>query len=546
MNIYATTIHENEADTAAFVNPFTQQRYQRGRLNVRVDRDELLGPTASAIMRQHQSEVIATTHPDFPAILDPTHIAIGPFISGLGDNLFFDTALNVGTHAIFGYNHPAIFPKLQRLGQALAGFIGAGTDFFFVSRHGAPAAQDVAALLNQYARDAYGVEFMTNFSNAGTEANENAAKIAMFNKFRQVHSQLGERLYARMCEQLGIVKVRPDVDDLWSNYPFYVIAFHGAFHGRTGSTHTMSMSKRVQKEGYQAIPYVIHLPYDATADFSRHIETTPLEQLITTGQLRRVVDQRKIPIDLLSFVIMEPIQGEGGYVIPDDGLLRALNEFLGCYRPKGVCLISDEVQAGLYRTGEFSAMSHWYRRYPHLKPDIMTFAKPLHVGATVAQRRLLEDWPGGKFSGTWPEGNLLSLAMAAYTLQELKQIDPVLGRPYADNAKQAGEYLRHGLASMAEQLEARYPGHALVTNVRGIGQMNAFDVPSKEFQEAVIYQAFLHGLHLLGTGERSIRLFGTVDQRQREADLLVHILHDVMDAVMSQKQPHSSDASATV
>jgi 4-aminobutyrate aminotransferase-like enzyme len=176
----------------------------------------------------------------------------------------------------------------------------------------------------------------------------------------------------------------------------------------------------------------------------------------------------------------------------------------------------------------------------------MTFAKPLHVGATVAQRRLLQDWPGGKFSGTWPEGNLLSIAMATYTLQEIKQIDPTLQRPYPENARRGGEYMRQRVAWMGQQLDERYPGEALVRNVRGVGQMNAFDVPSKEFQEAVVYQSFLHGLHLLGTGERSIRLFGTVDQRQREADVLIHLLGDVIDAVMAHSQKPSSSTKATV
>jgi 4-aminobutyrate aminotransferase len=299
----------------------------------------------------------------------------------------------------------------------------------------------------------------------------------------------------------------------------------------------MSMSKLSQKEGYQVVPYVVHLPYNATADFERHMDLTPLETLIETNQLRRVVDERKIPIDLLSLVILEPIQGEGGYVIPEAGLLQKLNNFLGAYRDKGVCLISDEVQAGLFRTGEFSAMWHWYKDYPNLKPDILTFAKPLHVGAAVAQKRLLKDWPGGKFSGTWSEGNLMAMAVAYYTLQELRQTDPTLQRPYPEHAKRAGEYLRQRLADLAQNLAESYPGLNLISNIRGIGQMNAFDVPSKPWQTALVYQAFLHGLHILGTGERSVRIFATVDQRPREADILVRILEDALQAVMAQSEP---------
>lgn len=534
MSVYITHIKEDEKDQACFTHPLTQQQYYRGQLNVRVNRDELLGQLAEEVVNKQKTHITPTTHPDFPAILDPTHIAIGPFISGVGENLFFDAVLGVGTHAIFGYNHPHIFQKVQRLAQIIPGFMGAGTDFYFHSRYGGPTAQDLAAVLNELAREAYGVQFITNFSNSGTEANENALKIAMFNKFRQVRQRLGERLYAEMCAQLSIVPLRPEVDELWSNYPFFVISFHGAFHGRTGSSNTLSMSKLAQKEGYQAIPYVLHLPYDATVDFQRHIEFTPLETLIAERQLRRVVEERKIPIDLLSAVIMEPIQGEGGYVIPEDGFLQKLSDFLGAYRNRGICFISDEVQAGLFRTGEFTGMQNWYQRYPNLRPDILTLAKPLHVGAAVAEKRWLEDWPTGKFSGTWSEGNLLGIAIAYYSLEELKQRHPITQQPYPDHAKSSGAYLRQRLADMADRLAHQYRDAHLVSHIRGVGQMNAFDVPTKELQSEIVHQAFLHGLHLLGTGERSIRIFGTVDQRQREADMLVHILEDAIQAAMEQ------------
>ncbi|RMG49495.1 MAG: aminotransferase class III-fold pyridoxal phosphate-dependent enzyme, partial [Acidobacteria bacterium] len=205
MSVYTTHIKEDEKDQACFTHPLTQQQYYRGRLNVRVNRDELLGRLAQEVVTKHKARVTPTTHPDFPAILDPTHIAIGPFISGVGENLFFDAVLGVGTHAVFGYNHPRIFQKVQRLAQIIPGFMGAGTDFYFHCRYGGPTAQDLAAVLNELARQAYGVAFITNFSNSGTEANENALKIAMFNKFRQVRQRLGERLYAEMCAQLGIV-----------------------------------------------------------------------------------------------------------------------------------------------------------------------------------------------------------------------------------------------------------------------------------------------------------------------------------------------------
>jgi 4-aminobutyrate aminotransferase-like enzyme len=117
-------------------------------------------------------------------------------------------------------------------------------------------------------------------------------------------------------------------------------------------------------------------------------------------------------------------------------------------------------------------------------------------------------------------------------LQELQGLDPALGRPYPENAKVSGEYLRQRLADMATYFHERYSEPALISHIRGVGQMNAFDVPSKDFQQRLVYQSFLHGLHVLGTGERSMRLFGTVDQRTREADLLVHILQAAIESVL--------------
>ncbi len=546
MTKFSTEIPENKADTSTFTNPFTNAVSHRGKLQVQVDQDEVVGSEAQAIMDRQVKYIPATTHPDFPAILDVTHIAIGPFVSSFKDNLFFDAVLNVGTSAVFGYNHPKIFPRLQRLGSVLAGFVGAGTDFFFTSRHGAPAAQDLAELMTTFASEAYGGEFMMNFANAGTEANENAVKVAMFRKFRQVRQMLGEDLYRDMCEQLGITLLRPKVDDLWTNYPFFLIAFHGAFHGRTGTSNTLSMSKSRQKEGYQSVPYVVHVPYGDEVDFSRHIDFTPLAELVKEKRLRQVIESRKAPADLVAALVMESVQGEGGYVIPNKDFLKKLSDFVGQMRPRGMCFISDEVQTGLFRTGEFSGMQNWYKIHPNLRPDLMSFAKPLHVGGVLIDKNLVSDWPGGKFSGTWAEGNLLSIATACFTLEELRSVDPTLNKPYPDHAKESGQYLRELIAKMGDKFDKKMPGARLVENVRGLGPMNAFDVPNHDFQEAIIYQSFRHGLHILGTGERSIRIFSTVDQRKREAEMLIEILGQVIEKVADQSCTKEKSAIKSV
>lgn len=534
MTDYSTNIPENKDDSASFTNPFTGETYYRGKLNVSVNTEEVAGKRARVVAERHGKFIPPTTKPDFPAVLDPTHIAIGPFISATDDNLFFDAVLNVGTSAVFGYNQPDVFSKLQRLGSCLAGYMGAGTDFYFDLRNNAPTPQDLAEVMAQLASEAYGGQWMMNFANAGTEANENALKVAMYNKFRQVKKMLGEELYSQMCEQLGIVKVRPQTDELWSNYPFFLIAFHGAFHGRTATSNTLSMSKARQKEGYQSVPYVVHVPYSSAVDFDSIVDYTPLETLIREKRLRAVVDSRKAPADLVAVLLMEPVQGEGGYLIPDKNFLGKISDFVGRMRPKGMFLQSDEVQTGLYRTGEFTGMQNWYKDYPNLRPDLMSFAKPLHVGGVLIDKKLLADWPSGKFSGTWAEGNLLGIAMAFYTLDQLKRVDPALKLPYPEHARESGKYLRGAVEKLGEKFEK-----GVITNVRGLGQMSAFDVPDHDFQTAISHESFLNGLHILGTGDRSIRVFGTVDQRRREADMLIAILEVVLNKVTGSKAKSS-------
>ncbi len=543
MTVYSTKIAANKSDKAVFTNPLTDTEYKRGELNVKVDQKEIVGDKAQAVVKKQTDYIINTTHPDFPAILDPTHIAIGPFVSALDDNLFIDTVLGVGTNGVFGYNHPKVFPKLQKLGSIMPGYMAAGTDFFFHSRHKAPVAQDLAEMMCAELKAAFGEEYMMNFANAGTESNENALKVAMFSKFRRVKEQLSDKQYESMCDQLGIKKVELPDDTMWSNYPFFIMAFTGAFHGRTATSNTLSFSKRKQKEGYQSIPYVIHVPYGEKIDFDQYIDSSPLKELIEKQTLKSVIDEGKVPADLLCALLMEPIQGEGGYVIPNTEFLDCINTLMGKFRSRGLLLIADEVQTGFYRTGTFSGMQNWYKDFPNLKPDILSFAKPLHVGGVMVQKRLLKDWPGGKFSGTWSEGNMLAIALAVYTLEELKNVDPSLGKPYAENCIEAGEYMRSELNKLAEKIEDNFPGSDMVTGVRGVGQMNAFDLPNGDMVDKVVHECFMHGMHILGTGSKSIRLFGTVDQRQREADIIIKILDDAMIKVLLDASKESSEFS---
>jgi len=534
--IYQTKIREDPNHPSVFSDPIAGTLY-RGKINIHVDTKVITGPLAKKMVEEHKKRIPRTTHPRYEAILNITGKKIGPFIEGVRvegklTQWFFDAVLNVGTHGPFGYNDPEILKKMGRW-QHLAGSKYAGTDFYTISSDGMPLQADLAALLNKTAKESFGFNFMIKFTNSGTEANEDASKVAMFNKFRQLRQKLSNDLFKQMKKQLGIKEIRKD--GLLSNYPMFVIAFKGGFHGRSAGSLTYTFSKLAHKEGYQTIQYVKHLEYDSSVDFENAIDDRPLEKLIKNKELRAVIDSGKVPIDLLSMVIFEPVQGEGGYRFPDDGFLKKLNDFLKKYKDKKkFVFVDDEIQAGMGRTGTIFAIEYYMKKYKHLKPDIITLAKPLLIGAAIIRKELLVNWPGSKFSGTWSGGDVIAIACGFYTLEKLlrKNPDPYLGRTYLENARIGGEELRKGLRELAEKFNEKHP--ELITNIRGIGQMTAFDLPDSKIRDEYEHELFLHGVHMIATGEKSMRIFGAVDQAPRERKILLKAMEDSVESLLEK------------
>jgi len=201
-----------------------------------------------------------------------------------------------------------------------------------------------------------------------------------------------------------------------------------------------------------------------------------------------------VPPHEVAAILIEPIQGEGGYVVPPDGFLAGLRAL--CDR-HGILLIFDEVQSGIGRTGRMFACEHW-----GVAPDIMTLAKGLGsglpIGLVVAKRRLMEKWSRGAHGNTYG-GNPLCCAAALATLD-------LVEREYRDNAARVGE---HFLARL-RALMGRYPA---IGEVRGKGLMIGMELveeqpgrpPARRLCEAVITRAFHNGLLLLSCGASTVR-----------------------------------------
>jgi len=270
------------------------------------------------------------------------------------------------------------------------------------------------------------------------------------------------------------------------------ISFLGGFHGRTMGSLAFTSSKYTQQAGFfPTMPGVTHVPYP-----------NPYRPLLAgADQGKAVIDyietvlfQSNVPPAEVAAIIVEPIQGEGGYLVPPDGFLAGLRALCDRY---GILLIFDEVQSGIGRSGRMFACQHW-----GVTPDIMTLAKGvasgLPLGLVVARRRHMEKWKRGAHGNTFG-GNPLCCAAALATLD-------LIEREYAANAASVGDYFLGRL----RELQQRFP---CIGEVRGKGLMIGIELvtdrsskaPARALCEAVLTRAFHHGLLLLSCGLSTVR-----------------------------------------
>jgi 4-aminobutyrate aminotransferase len=321
------------------------------------------------------------------------------------------------------------------------------------------------------------------FSNSGTEANEAALKLAKFYTHR--HN---------------------------------VIAFFGAFHGRTMGSLSLTASKVRQRQGFgPLVPGVYHAPYpdtyrsglspDATADRSiDFIENQLFVHLVAP--------------DEVAAIVVEPIQGEGGYIVPPDSFLQRLRDIATRY---DIMLIADEVQSGMGRTGKWFAIEH-----ARVAPDIVTVAKGiasgLPLGVTTAPSIFMGAWPPGSHASTFG-GNPVSCAAAVATVTLLR--DRLI-----DNAATVGAHLLEGARALMEK-------HPIIGDVRGRGLMVGIELvrdrTTKERaateRDALVKECFTRGLLVLGAGRNAVRLSPPLVLTKQQADMALEILDQALTRI---------------
>ncbi len=276
----------------------------------------------------------------------------------------------------------------------------------------------------------------------------------------------------------------------------FFIAFLSAFHGRTMGALAFTASKAKYRANYFPwMPGALHVPYP---DAYRPVLLSKPGEDYGETVVRYIEEQvlgKLAPPDEVAGIIVEPIQGEGGYVVPPDGFFPALRRLCDKY---GILLIDDEVQAGVGRTGKWWAIEHW-----GVEPDIVCTAKGIAsgvpMGGIIARKRILEAWPPGAHGNTYG-GNPIAAAAALATLDLIEQ-------EYMANAAQLGAYALERLSEMA----ARHPS---IGQVRGKGLMLGVDFvkdrerrePFADFRDRIVEYTFRLGALMMGCGPSTVRL----------------------------------------
>jgi 4-aminobutyrate aminotransferase len=267
------------------------------------------------------------------------------------------------------------------------------------------------------------------------------------------------------------------------------LAFEGGFHGRTMGALSLTASKTKYKRGFgPMVPGVEHVPFPNPYRFGGDeaaMEATfdAIETLLRT----------RVPVDEIAGIVVEPVQGEGGYVVPPEGFHRRLREFASDH---GILLLADEVQAGFGRTGEWFGMDHW-----DVEPDITLMGKGIANGlpmsAMVAREEVMT-WGTGTHASTY-HGNPV-VAAAANAVLDVVEEENLL-----QNATEVGAHLQSELGELAES-------HDRIGDVRGLGLMIGVEFvdpetgdPDGDLSEAVMHTAWQHGLMVLPCGQSTVR-----------------------------------------
>ena len=302
----------------------------------------------------------------------------------------------------------------------------------------------------------------------------------------------------------------------WHSGRDKAIAFLGAFHGRTMGALSLSASKAVQRKGFSSfVPGITHVPY-ANCYHCAFRMTYPTCDFECVRFIEDHIFRTFIPPEEVAVIVIEPIQGEGGYIVPPTGYHSRLKAIAGKY---GILYMMDEIQAGMGRTGKFFAIEHF-----GVVPDIMTLAKGIASGmplSALVTRADVMDWTRGAHGSTFG-GNPVSCAAALATIR-------VIQSGLIQNAAVQGDKLRAGLNSLQQNYEC-------LGDIRGLGLMQAAElvkdrntkIPDKSLRDKLLQGCFKKGLLLLSCGESVIRFCPPLIISSDDTEVALEIFETVL------------------
>ncbi|QTA88189.1 acetyl ornithine aminotransferase family protein [Desulfonema magnum] len=431
----------------------------------------LPGPRASALIDTDNAHVSPSYTRGYPLVAEK---AQGLWIHDPDGNTFLDFTSGIAVCAT-GHCHPRVVSAIKKQADNLLHM--SGTDFYYTPQ--IALAKKLASLVPGDGNN------KVYFGNSGAEAVEAAFKLARWKTKRELN-----------------------------------IAFFGAFHGRTMGALSLTASKVIQKKHYNPlIPGITHIPY-AYCYRCPYNMSYPGCGTECVRWVEESLFRTTMPPEEVAAIFVEPIQGEGGYIVPPPEFHIELHKLAKKY---GILYVADEVQSGMGRTGKMFAMEHF-----RVSPDIMSLAKGIAsgmpLGAMVARSDIMV-WEAGSHASTFG-GNPVSCSAALATIE-------LLEAELMENARKQGEYLMSKLREMQKTAES-------IGDVRGKGLMVGVELvkdretkaQATDLRNELIQKAFKKGLLLLGCGQNTIRFCPALTVTKEEIDVCLSVFEESLkDAV---------------
>ncbi len=434
---------------------------------------KLPGPKATAVVKGTEEYVSPSIARFYPLVIESAH---GSLVRDVDGNQFIDFAAGIAVLST-GSTHPKVVEAINRQSKKFVHF--SYTDFYY---------ENLVELSERLVSMVPG-EFskMVYYGNSGAEAIEAAMKLS--------------RNYTR----------RP-----------IFLAHSGAFHGRTMGALSLTASKPIQREGaFPLIPETVHFPYPYCYRCPWK-QTFPECDYYCVDYFKEQYLEKFVPADQVAAYFFEPIQGEGGYIVPPPEYFHRM-EFL---RKEGVLFVSDEIQTGVGRTGKFLGIQHF-----GIAPDLITLAKGiasgLPLGALIAKAEVMESWKPGQHASTFG-ANPVAVEAALATLEVMKT------ERMMENAKRLGGVALKRLQEMKEKYE-------IVGDVRGMGLFVGAEIVKdkkskargeKEAQQIIDY-CFRHGLLLITAGRNTLRVIPPLNITEDELNEGLDIMEEAISVTGS-------------